>query len=175
MLAAVATSSSSSTIIGTLLHPGDFRIRSNCVTVLLSASGELRSVFVMTTTSGMRNAIARPRCSRVVPAMKKTSFESSFFKKKGYNVNDNRTIIKESYLRSWNLYLVSQKNYQQVMGFYFGNQAKLPSNYELRYSTFDLVHFSSFRQYKTVYWLTVAFLRKDSASARQSTRTKTND
>ncbi len=68
LLAAVATSSGSSTCIGTLLHPGDFRIRSSCMMVLARASFELKSVLVMTTTRGIRKAMANPRCSRVVPA-----------------------------------------------------------------------------------------------------------
>ena len=52
--------------------------------MLLSASGELRSVFVMMTTSGMRSAIARPRCSRVVPAATKNKGYSNTLQTRTY-------------------------------------------------------------------------------------------
>lgn len=69
--AAVTASSLFPTTIGTLLHPGCFRIRSSCRTVRSTVARVQRSTLLMTMKMGTFRAMANPRCSRVVPAVKK--------------------------------------------------------------------------------------------------------
>lgn len=66
--AAVTASSSDVTSKGSLLQPGCFRILSSCFTVRSTVAFEHKSTLLMTMKKGTLRAIAKPRCSRVVPA-----------------------------------------------------------------------------------------------------------
>jgi len=65
--AATTASSSVCTRIGTLLQPGDLRIRSTIEIVRWIIAGVATSVFVITTYVGTLSAMVKPRCSLVVP------------------------------------------------------------------------------------------------------------
>lgn len=66
--AAVTASSSEVTSNGSLLQPGCFRIRSSCFTVRSTVAFEHKSTLLMTMKKGTLRAMAKPKCSRVVPA-----------------------------------------------------------------------------------------------------------
>lgn len=66
--AAVTASSSEFTSRGSLLQPGCFRIRSSCFTVRSTVAFEHKSTLLMTMKKGTLRAMAKPKCSRVVPA-----------------------------------------------------------------------------------------------------------
>lgn len=68
--AAVTASSVLLTTMGTLLQPGCFKTRSNCRTVRSTVARVQRSTLLITMKMGTFSAMARPRCSRVVPAGK---------------------------------------------------------------------------------------------------------
>jgi len=66
--AAVHASSSVSTLSGTRLHPGPFRVLSSWCRVLSTWAERHASIFVTTTNVGTPSATAKPRCSLLVPA-----------------------------------------------------------------------------------------------------------
>lgn len=69
--AATTASSSAWTLRGTLLQPGDLRMRSTIAVVLWTIAGVQISTLVMTTKVGTRSAMVRPKCSFVVPTKNK--------------------------------------------------------------------------------------------------------
>ena len=66
-VAATITSSSVSTTTGTLLQPGDFKSRSRTLRVFPTIVGKQMSVLFTITKVGTLRAMAKPRCSFVVP------------------------------------------------------------------------------------------------------------
>lgn len=66
-VAATITSSSVWTMTGTLLQPGDFRRRSSTLRVRSTTVGKQTSVLFTITNVGTFSAMAKPRCSFVVP------------------------------------------------------------------------------------------------------------
>lgn len=75
--AAVTASSRFAISMGTLLHPGNIKSLSNCRTVFCTAPPTHTSTLLTTTKTGTLSASARPKCSRVVPAVK--SKQAVFF------------------------------------------------------------------------------------------------
>ena len=67
LVAAIITSSSVLTTTGTLLQPGDFKSRSSTLSVRSTIVGKQMSVLFTITKVGTFSAMARPKCSFVVP------------------------------------------------------------------------------------------------------------
>ena len=81
LVAAVITSSSVWTTIGTLLQPGDFKSRSSTLHVRSIVVGKQTSFLFSITKVGTFNAITKPKCSFVVPTIHK-KYKNQLSKKK---------------------------------------------------------------------------------------------
>lgn len=79
LVAATITSSSVLTTTGTLLQPGDFKSRSNTLRVRSTVAGKHMSVLFTITMVGTFRAMARPRCSLVVPTEHEEETSSQHF------------------------------------------------------------------------------------------------
>lgn len=78
LVAATITSSSVLTTTGTLLQPGDFKSRSSTLRVRSTIAGKQMSVLFTMTKVGTFRAMARPKCSLVVPTGHKEDSDSGF-------------------------------------------------------------------------------------------------
>ena len=105
LVAAVTASSSPLILRGTFLHPGDFRIFCNWLTVFSNTYRLHLSILVTTTKTGTFKANVNPKCSLVVPAAK------DWFIKSLHLLDFRLFVYQHNYILSIDMYRTKRNNY----------------------------------------------------------------